>query len=113
MVTSNCNFYYTRTSINYSHKMDAEEATFNKIINAIQNMGETGATIDDLSQIVHLERHTLSKYLNHLRADGRLSYKRIGRAKVWFVSRAPLQHIFRLSEDEKNIYREDFLTHLV
>jgi len=88
--------------------MEAEEETFNKIIDAIQNMGETGATIDDLSQIVRLERHTLSKYLNRLRADGRLSYKRIGRAKVWFVSRAPLQYIFRLSEDEKTYTEKTF-----
>ncbi len=92
--------------------MDAEEVTFNTIINAIQNMGETGATIDDLSQFVPLERHTLSKYLNRLRADGRLSYKRIGRAKVWFVSRAPLQYIFRLSEEEKT-YTEKILSRIL
>jgi len=92
--------------------MGLEEETFDKIINAIQNMGETGATIDDLSQIVPLERHTLSKHLNCLRADGRLSYKRIGRAKVWFVSRAPLQHIFRLSEEEKT-YTEKIFSHIL
>jgi PAS domain S-box-containing protein len=88
--------------------MEEEGETFNKIIEAIQNMGETGATIDDLSQIVHLERHTLSKYLNRMRADGRLAYKRIGRAKVWFVSRAPLQSIFRLSEEEKTYTEKIF-----
>jgi PAS domain S-box-containing protein len=92
--------------------MGSEEETFDKIINAIQNMGETGATIDELSKTVRLERHTLSKYLNHLRADGRLSYKRIGRAKVWFVSRAPLQHIFRLSEEEKT-YTEKILSRIL
>jgi len=92
--------------------MGAEEETFNRIIEAIQNIGETGATIDELSEIVHLERHTLSKYLSHLRADGRLSYKRIGRAKVWFVSRAPLQHIFRLSEEEKT-YTEKILSRIL
>ena len=90
----------------------AEEETFNKIIAAIQNLGDTGATIDELSEIVHFERHTLSKYLNRLRADGRLSYKRIGRAKVWFVSRAPLQYIFRLSEDEKT-YTEKIFSHIL
>jgi len=87
---------------------EEEETTFNKIIDAIQNMGETGATIGDLSQIVHLERHTLSKYLNRLRADGRLAYKRIGRAKVWFVSSAPLQSISRLSEEEKTYTEKIF-----
>nr|QNO55302.1 hypothetical protein NDMCNHHP_00002 [Methanosarcinales archaeon ANME-1 ERB7] len=92
--------------------MGAEEGTFNRIIEAIQNIGETGATIDELSEIVHLERHTLSKYLSQLRADGRLSYKRIGRAKVWFVSKAPLQHIFRLSEDEKT-YTEKILSRIL
>ena len=92
--------------------MGAEEKTFNRIIEAIQDIGETGATIDELSEIVHLERHTLSKYLSQLRADGRLSYKRIGRAKVWFVSKAPLQHIFRLSEEEKT-YTEKILSRIL
>jgi len=92
--------------------MEAEEKTFHKIIDAVQNMGETGATIDDLSKKIRLERHTLSKHLNRLRADGRLSYKRVGRAKVWFVSRAPLQHIFRLGEDEKT-YTEKIFSHVL
>lgn len=92
--------------------MEAEEETFNKIIDAVQNLGETGATIDDLSRKIHLERHTLSKHLNRLRADGRLSYKRVGRAKVWFVSRAPLQHVFRLGEDEKT-YTEKIFSHVL
>jgi len=92
--------------------MEAEEKTFHKIIDAVQNLGETGATIDDLSKKIRLERHTLSKHLNRLRADGRLSYKRVGRAKVWFVSRAPLQHIFRLGEDEKT-YTEKIFSHVL
>ena len=92
--------------------VETEEATFGKIIEAVQNMGETGATIDDLSRSEHLERHTLSKHLNRLRAEGRLCYKRIGRAKVWFVCRAPLQHTLRLGEDEKT-YTEKILTHIL
>jgi len=88
--------------------MDSEEEAFDKIINAIPSMGETGATIDELSKITHLERHTLSKYLNRLRAEGRISYKQIGRAKVWFVSKAPLQHIFRLREEEKTYTEKIF-----
>ncbi len=92
--------------------MKAEEEIFNKIIDAIQDIGETGATIDEISKAVPLERHTLSKYMNHLRADGRVSYKRIGRAKVWFVSKAPLQHIFRLSEEEKT-YTEKIFSHIL
>jgi len=88
--------------------MEPEEEAFDKIINAIPSMGETGATIDELSKITHLERHTLSKYLNRLRAEGRISYKQIGRAKVWFVSKAPLQHIFRLREEEKTYTEKIF-----
>lgn len=88
--------------------MDSEEETFAKIINAIPSMGETGATIDELSKITHLERHTLSKYLNRLRAEGRVSYKRIGRAKVWFVSKTPLQHILRLREEEQTYTEKIF-----
>ena len=75
---------------------------------AIQNIGETGATIEELSRIVHLDRHALSKHLDHLRADGRVSYKQIGRAKVWFVNRTPLQHISRQSEEEKTYTEKIF-----
>ncbi|MCW3138017.1 MAG: PAS domain S-box protein [Methanophagales archaeon] len=88
--------------------MKVEERIFNKIIAAIQDIGDIGATMDEISRRVPLERHTLSKYLNQLRADGRISYKQIGRAKVWFVSKAPLQHIFRLSEDEKTYTEKIF-----
>ncbi len=88
--------------------MDSEEEAFGRIINAIASIGETGATIDELSKITHLERHTLSKYLNRLRADGRIAYKRIGRAKVWFVSKAPLQHIFRLREEDQTYSEKIF-----
>ena len=92
--------------------MDSEEEAFDKIINAITSMGETGATIDEISKITHLERHTLSKYLNRLRAEGRISYKRIGRAKVWFVSKAPLQHIFR-SREEDLTYTEKIFSRIL
>lgn len=88
--------------------MKAEEEIFNRIIDAIQDIGDIGATIEEISRAVPLERHTLSKYMNHLRADGRVSYKQIGRAKVWFVSKAPLQHIFRLSEEEKTYTEKIF-----
>ncbi len=88
--------------------MRAEEGIFTRIIEAIQDIGDIGATVDEISKRVSLERHTLSKYLNQLRADGRISYKQIGRAKVWFVSKAPLQHIFRLSEDEKTYTEKIF-----
>jgi|GEM_PF-979545 len=83
------------------YKTDTGETIISGIIEAIRSMGELGATIEDLAKILHLERHTLSKHLNRLRADGLLSYKQIGRAKVWFVNRGPLQHIFRLPDDEK------------
>ena len=90
------------------HKMKAEEKIYSKIISAIQNIGGIGATIEEISKVMPFGRHTLSKYLDHLRADGRVSYKQIGRAKVWFVSKSPLQHIFMLSEEEKTYTEKIF-----
>jgi PAS domain S-box-containing protein len=89
-------------------KMKAEEKIYSKIIDAIQDIGGIGATIDEISKAVPFGRHTLSKYMDHLRADGRVSYKQIGRAKVWFVSKSPLQHIFLLSEEEKTYTEKIF-----
>lgn len=88
--------------------MKAEEKTYSKIINVIQGIGGIGATIEEISKAVPFGRHTLSKYLDHLRADGRISYKQIGRAKVWFVSKSPLQHVFLLSEEEKTYTEKIF-----
>ncbi len=92
--------------------MRAEADIFSKIIEAIQSFGETGATVDEISKAVSLERHTLSKYMNLLRADGRVSYKQIGRAKVWFLSKSPLQHVFRLDEKDKT-YTEKVFYHIL
>ncbi|MCW3129294.1 MAG: PAS domain-containing protein [Methanophagales archaeon] len=88
--------------------MKAEEEIYAKIIDVIQDIGGMGATIEEISKAMQLGRHTLSKYLNHLRADGRISYKQIGRAKIWFVSKSPLQHIFLLSEEEKTYTEKIF-----
>jgi len=88
--------------------MNTEEEIFNKLIDAIQDIGDMGATIDEISKVVLIERHTLSKYLNRLRADGRVSYKQIGKAKVWFLSRAPLQSIFCLKEEDKTYTEKIF-----
>jgi PAS domain S-box-containing protein len=88
--------------------MKAEEKIYSKIINAIQDIGGIGATIDEISKAVPFGRHTLAKHLDHLRADGRVSYKQIGRAKVWFMSKSPLQHIFLLSEEEKTYIEKIF-----
>lgn len=89
-------------------KVKAEEEIYSKIIDVIQDIGGIGATIEEISKAVQLGRHTLSKYLNHLRADGRISYKQIGRAKIWSVSKSPLQHIFLLSEEEKTYTEKIF-----
>ncbi|MHC1595861.1 MAG: PAS domain-containing protein [Candidatus Syntropharchaeales archaeon] len=88
--------------------MKADADLFAKIIGAIQGFGETGATVDEISKAVSLERHTLSKYMNLLRADGRVSYKQIGRARVWFISKSPLQHVFGLSEEDKTYTEKVF-----
>ena len=106
MVTRPLSFYISSPFL--SINMNADEGIFHRIIDAIQDIGEMGATIDEISKKALLERHTMSKYLNRLRADGRVSYKQIGKAKVWFVSRAPLQAIFCLSEDEKTYTEKIF-----
>jgi len=92
--------------------MKTEEEIFTEIIEAIRAIGDIGATIDEISNVVPLERHTLSKHLNHLRADGRVAYKQIGRAKVWFISKTPLQHISRLTEKEMT-YSEKIFAHIL
>ncbi len=71
-----------------------------QIFDAIQEIGEGRATIKQIEKKVPLERHALSKYLHILMKDGYLEYAAIGKAKVWFINRAPWKVVF--DEDKEN-----------
>jgi|GEM_PF-1108853 len=72
-----------------------------------------GLSISELAKILKINRVTLSKYLDVLKEKGMVSYRPIGRAKVWFVSEDIniLEAIFGetdlnkiLRKDSNNVY---------
>ncbi len=68
------------------------------ILSAIRMCGEEGATSPEIEKKVNMERHTLSKYLSIMEREGSLSYKQVGRGRIWFVNKTPFQKIARTKE---------------
>ena len=61
-----------------------EENIQSQIMNIIQG-SSTGLQIEEAADILGLTRHTVTKYLEILRAEGRIRYTKIGRTKLWKV----------------------------
>ncbi len=60
-----------------------ENKIFNKIVNIIRE-SKYGVSSIEISKELSLDRHTIAKYLEVLKTNGLIDYKRIGMAKVWY-----------------------------
>jgi hypothetical protein len=81
------------------------------IMNSISEIGHLGASIVEIGKRVMLERHTLSKYLTNLKEEHFLDYAKVGKAKLWFINKAPIQAAFSAT---KNMgFSEKVLTEIV
>ncbi|MGM5480153.1 MAG: helix-turn-helix domain-containing protein [Nanobdellota archaeon] len=58
----------------------------------------------ELSQKIGVERHTVAKYLESLYAKGIISYRRVGRSKLWQLSESPLLSI--IEDVESPLFKE-------
>jgi len=52
---------------------------------SIKQGSSTGLQIEEVADILGLTRHTVAKYLEILRAEGKIRYTKIGRTKMWKV----------------------------
>jgi GNAT superfamily N-acetyltransferase len=59
-----------------------EENTQTQILKLLGNSG-TGIQMEEIGEQLGLTRHTVAKYLEVLRAEGRIRYTKIGRTKLW------------------------------
>jgi GNAT superfamily N-acetyltransferase/biotin operon repressor len=59
-----------------------EETIQSKILQIIQS-ATSGLQTEDIAQQLNLTRHTVAKYLEVLRAEGKIHYNKIGRTKLW------------------------------
>jgi len=61
-----------------------EENIQSQTLSIIQG-SSTGLQIEEVADILGLTRHTVAKYLEILRAEGKIRYTKIGRTKMWKV----------------------------
>jgi len=59
-----------------------EESIQTKILEILQN-SVSGLQMEEIGEKLSLTRHTVAKYLEVLRAEGRIRYSKIGRTKLW------------------------------
>ncbi len=61
-----------------------EENIQTQILNTLQN-SNTGLQIEEIGEKLGLTRHTVAKYLEIIRAEGKIHYNKVGRTKLWKV----------------------------
>ena len=92
--------------------MEVKERVQETILKAISEIGTNGATIVEIEKKVDFERHTLSKYLSFMQGHGLICHKNYGKAKVWFINKAPIQTILN-SLPEKKTFTEKILYDII
>lgn len=73
----------------------------NSLLRIIAKRESQGATIQEIAKDASIERHTASKYLSFLKAKGLLYYRKVGKAKLWFINKAPLKTILSALPEQK------------
>lgn len=85
----------------------------------------SGLQMEEIAEKLALTRHTVAKYLEVLRAEGKIHYKKVGRSKLWkdistttsirLLEMADMDDILRIEKkieaehDEENPERMDYL----
>jgi len=59
-----------------------EENIQSNILKILQS-ARSGIQMEEISEKMNLTRHTVAKYLEVLRAEGKIHYNKIGRTKLW------------------------------
>jgi ribosomal protein S18 acetylase RimI-like enzyme len=88
-----------------------EESIQTHILKVIQT-SRSGLQMEELAEKLNLSRHTVAKYLEVLRAEGKIHYNKIGRTKLWkdvsafiatrFLGMDDLDDILRMAETVEN-----------
>lgn len=81
-----------------------EESIQSNILQILQS-AKTGLQMEELSERLSLTRHTVAKYLEVLRAEGKIHYNKIGRTKLWTDVSAAVTIRFLGMDDLDDILR--------
>jgi ribosomal protein S18 acetylase RimI-like enzyme len=81
------------------------EETIQAGILKILQSAKSGLQMEELSEKLNLTRHTVAKYLEVLRAEGKIHYNKIGRTKLWKDVSADIAIRFLGMDDLEDILR--------
>jgi ribosomal protein S18 acetylase RimI-like enzyme len=81
-----------------------EENIQASILKILQS-AKSGVQMEELSEKLNLTRHTIAKYLEVLRAEGKIHYNKIGRTKLWKDISASITIRFLGMDDLEDILR--------
>lgn len=70
----------------------------NKILDEIKK-AKLGISTIELANKLRIERHTLMKYLEIIKTEGLIDYKKVGMAKLWHETETPILNL--LKQDNK------------
>ena len=59
-----------------------EESIQNQILKYLK-ASQTGSQVEEIAEKIGLTRHTVAKYLEILRAEGKVHFQKAGRTKIW------------------------------
>lgn len=80
------------------------ETTQIEILKILQN-SRSGLQMEEVAEKLGLTRHTVAKYLEVLRAEGKIHYSKIGRTKLWKDVSAAITVRLLGPEDLENVLR--------
>ncbi|MFQ6037107.1 MAG: GNAT family N-acetyltransferase [Candidatus Aminicenantales bacterium] len=81
-----------------------EKGIRSRIIQALES-SPSGLQIEDLAERLGLSRHTVAKYLEVLRAEGKVHFRKLGRTKLWMALSASAEIRMLEMEDVDEILR--------
>jgi GNAT superfamily N-acetyltransferase/biotin operon repressor len=81
-----------------------EENTQSQVLKILQS-AKSGLQMEELAEKLNLTRHTVAKYLEVLRAEGKIHYSKVGRTKLWTEVSAAITIRFLGMEDLDDILR--------
>jgi ribosomal protein S18 acetylase RimI-like enzyme len=84
--------------------MAMEENIQTNILKMLQS-AKSGLQMEEISEQLSLTRHTVAKYLEVLRAEGKIHYNKIGRTKLWTDVSAAISTRFLGMDDLDDILR--------
>jgi len=80
------------------------ETTQTEILNILQN-SKSGLQMEEVAEKLGLTRHTVAKYLEVLRAEGKIHNRKTGRTKLWKDVSAAITVRLLGPEDLENVLR--------